>query len=106
MYVCSVVKSRVVPLTGEIVAPGVKVNSGARQVMSASLFTVNVTDSLSISGSDFRTSPATVHVNISASALGASSLMQAVDRIIHKKQANKHCIFIVSFIRVKQLAIS
>ena len=59
-----------------MVAPGVNSNMGVRLLRSVSLLTIKLILLFSIIGGRFSTSSFRVQLTISASALGASSLMQ------------------------------
>lgn len=93
-YFCGVEKSRTTPLSGLMVAPGVSVNSGASLLIFAPFFSGKVIWSFPIIGSRLSTSPGTVQVSMSASALGASSCMQETIIKPRKKQAIRFFNFI------------
>lgn len=73
------------PLGGSIVAPGVNVNSGARDEMSVPGPTNILMELLVIIGLVVMTTPGNLQLSMSASALGASSRMQEEEKMASSK---------------------
>ena len=91
-----------VPETGLIVAPGVKVNSGAKAVISALPGrSINCTELLVIKGSDLSVPSGSVHCSISASLLRGSFFMQLVRlKQINPKRQNVRILFRISSVLI------
>ena len=91
-----------VPETGLIVAPGVKVNSGASAVISALPGrSINCTALLVISGSDLSAPSGRMHCSISASLLSGSFFMQLVRlKQINPRRQNVRILFRISSVLI------
>ena len=85
VYSCGVLKFRSVPLSGLIVAPGVNVNSGLSSEISVPGPTKIVMELLLIIGLVVMATPGSIQLNMSASALRASSRMHEEETIASSK---------------------